>query len=168
MGSFIANGSAVQLELAYLVGLERFHEAGFQLGDPAQYLHPAGHPHILAPDFDNCPGCMPPVHGVVVLLCCQRGGRSKMAPALFQNSGPFAPTAPLEARSGPPQPQAAARQLRRREGLSEGAPRGGLETRRRRRRPPGFLAPLVFWTVVPLCAASLAMAFALIKARQQV
>ena len=47
-----------------------------------------------------------------------------MAPALFEDSAPFAPMASLEARSGPPQPQAAAQQLRRRRSLPEGASRG--------------------------------------------
>ena len=70
VGAFISNGGEVQLELAYLSGLDRFFDEGFALGDPAQYLHPAGHPHTRSPQFQSCPGCCPPVHGVVSLLSC--------------------------------------------------------------------------------------------------
>ena len=44
----------------------------------------------------------------------------KVAPALFEDSAPFAPMASLEARSGPQQPQAAAQQLGRQRSLMEG------------------------------------------------
>ena len=70
VGAFISNGGEVQLELAYLSGLDRFFDEGFALGDPAQYLHPADHPHTRVPQFQSCPGCCPPVHGVVSLLSC--------------------------------------------------------------------------------------------------
>ena len=70
MGAFISNGGEVQLELAYLSGLDRFFDEGFALGDPAQYLHPPDHPHTRVPQFHACPGCCPPVHGVVSLLSC--------------------------------------------------------------------------------------------------
>ena len=70
VGAFISNNGEVQLELAYLSGLDRFFDEGFVLGDPAQYLHPAGHPHTRSPQFQSCPGCCPPVHGVVSLLSC--------------------------------------------------------------------------------------------------
>ncbi|EOD35169.1 hypothetical protein EMIHUDRAFT_467435 [Emiliania huxleyi CCMP1516] len=37
---------------------------GFAFGDPAEYLHSEpNHPHLTNPDFQNCPGCNPPVHG---------------------------------------------------------------------------------------------------------
>ena len=107
----------VQLELAYLAGLDRFCDEvpllasfwvvppppltgvpsggvrpltvvhsgvppppslsvqGFELGDPAQHLHPPGHPHCRAPIFDgSCAGCCPPVHGVVTLLSFDLSG----------------------------------------------------------------------------------------------
>ena len=32
------------------------------------HLHPPGHPHHAAPQLYGCPGCCPPVHGLVVML----------------------------------------------------------------------------------------------------
>ena len=74
VGAFVSHGGEVQLELAYLAGLDRFCDEGFELGDPAQHLHPPSHPHCRAPVFDGCPGCCPPVHGVVTLLSFDLAG----------------------------------------------------------------------------------------------
>jgi len=68
VGTFISAGGEVDVELAFLAGLERFEEMGFALGDPAAFLHPPGHPHLHAPRFGRCDGCSPPVHGTVALL----------------------------------------------------------------------------------------------------
>ena len=63
-----------QVELAFWAGLEHFSSDGFRLGDPATYLHPPGHPHLLRPVFSPpCKGCLPPVHGLVQLLRCREG-----------------------------------------------------------------------------------------------
>ena len=73
VGSYVAAGSKVAIEEAYWAGIDRFREDGFALGDPAAFLHPPGHPHHLVPDFRGCTGCMPPVHGTVILLACVGG-----------------------------------------------------------------------------------------------
>ena len=59
-----------------------------------------------------------------------------MAPALFEGSAPFAPMASLEAWSGPPQPAAAAKQLRRRRRLLKASERG-FRTSRTTLNPSG-------------------------------
>ena len=69
VGAMLASGDKVQIELAFWAGLEHFSSDGFRLGDPADYLHPPGHPHTLHPVFSPpCKGCTPPVHGRVQLL----------------------------------------------------------------------------------------------------
>lgn len=75
VGAMISAGDTIQIELAFWAGLEHFTSDGFRLGDPAQYLHPPGHPHALRPVFSPpCKGCTPPVHGKVVLLRAAPGG----------------------------------------------------------------------------------------------
>mmetsp|Transcript_276 Transcript_276/g.920 ORF Transcript_276/g.920 Transcript_276/m.920 type:complete len:752 (-) Transcript_276:204-2459(-) len=64
-------GAPLRLPLAaaFKAACERFREGGFAFGDPAEYLHSEpNHPHLTNPDFQNCPGCNPPVHGAVLLL----------------------------------------------------------------------------------------------------
>ncbi len=59
---------------AFDAGCHSFLSAGFKFGDPLAYLHPPGHPHTLRPNFVDCEGCTPPVHGSVVLLYTDEGG----------------------------------------------------------------------------------------------
>ena len=46
---------------------------GFQCGDPSPYLHPPDHPHVLEPQFGQCEGCSPPVHGEPALVWSRDG-----------------------------------------------------------------------------------------------
>ena len=74
VGAYLAAGEDLQVEIGFWAGLERFSADGFKLGDPAAFLHGAGHPHVLRPVFSPpCPGCTPPVHGMVHLLRAHRG-----------------------------------------------------------------------------------------------
>ena len=62
VGAFLASGDEIQVELGFWAGLERFVADGFKLGDPADHLHPPGHPHAYQPQFSPpCPGCFPPL-----------------------------------------------------------------------------------------------------------
>jgi len=59
----------LSIDAAFVSGCLRLLEEGFRMGDPARYLHPPEHAHARRPDFSGkCFGCMPPVHGDVVLL----------------------------------------------------------------------------------------------------
>ena len=54
---------------AFEAGCYAFGAAGFRFGDPADYLHPPGHPHSFRPCLKgSCDGCTPPVHGSIVLI----------------------------------------------------------------------------------------------------
>ena len=54
---------------AFEEGCYAFLSAGFRFGDPKEFLHPPTHPHTFRADLSGeCYGCMPPVHGSVVLL----------------------------------------------------------------------------------------------------
>jgi len=58
----------VDIDAAFEQGLDAFKEAGFMLGDPTLYLHEDGHPHVADPQFGECEGCSPPVHGQPALV----------------------------------------------------------------------------------------------------
>ena len=82
-----ANGLELQCTLAaFDAGCHAFLSAGFKFGDPAAYLHPPSHPHNRRPNFLNCEGCTPPVHGSVVLMytnggkCIERRGSDVKSP----------------------------------------------------------------------------------------
>ena len=80
VGAFLSSGEELQVEVAFWAGLERFAFNGFLLGDPAEYLHPPAHPHTFRPVFSPpCPGCTPPVHGIVQLLRNNGGRVERMA-----------------------------------------------------------------------------------------
>ena len=54
---------------AFEAGCYAFLSRGFRFGDPRDYLHPPNHPHTFRADLSGeCHGCMPPVHGSVLLL----------------------------------------------------------------------------------------------------
>lgn len=63
------------IDEAFVAGCLNLLDEGFRLGDPQRYLHPPNHPHAAKPDFSGaCFGCLPPVHGDVVLLKRMDGG----------------------------------------------------------------------------------------------
>lgn len=68
MGTYLRVGSDIDLELAFRAGVEQFLEHDFKIGDPQDYLHPPGHPHNRSPNLQTCSGCVPPVHGEMLLL----------------------------------------------------------------------------------------------------
>lgn len=94
VGSYIIGGEEVQVTLAYWAGLSRMYAEGLRIGDPGLYLHPPGHAHLHAPDFQRCEGCCPPVHGVVILL----SNRDGQVHALMPDVNALAPSEPLEGR----------------------------------------------------------------------
>lgn len=55
---------------AFVAGCRAFETAGYNWGDPADYLHPPDHPHksTLPADYHSCEGCCPPVQGIALLL----------------------------------------------------------------------------------------------------
>lgn len=73
IGTCLRANAAIDIELAFRAGIERFQEDGFELGDPEMYLHGPGHPHQWAPQLHGCYGCIPPVHGQVLLLRVIKG-----------------------------------------------------------------------------------------------
>lgn len=73
VGSDLGARIDVDIEEAYNTGLDTFEVEGFKYGDPSEYLHAWDHPHIKAPQFHTCLGCMPPVHGQPVLLRFRHG-----------------------------------------------------------------------------------------------
>ena len=56
------------IEDAFKAGCDSFIQQGFRFGDPEEFLHPPGHPHNYRPDYAQCDGCTPPVHGECILL----------------------------------------------------------------------------------------------------
>ena len=46
--------TSVAVESAFRAGCAAFTKAGFRFGNPADYLHPHGHPHLWRPDFRRC------------------------------------------------------------------------------------------------------------------
>jgi hypothetical protein len=74
----------LSIEDAFVAGCLRLLDEGFRLGDPQAYLHPPSHPHAHKPDYSGaCFGCLPPVHGDVVLLKRLGGGN-----VMLRCSGP--------------------------------------------------------------------------------
>ena len=57
-----------KIEEAFKAGCDTFMKEGFRFGDPEEYFHPPGHPHLYRPEFNSCDGCTPPVHGECVLM----------------------------------------------------------------------------------------------------
>ena len=62
-------GTALRVvQEAFDAGCAEFLDAGFSFGDPFDYLHEPGHPHLKKPEFRTCQSCTPPVHGQVMML----------------------------------------------------------------------------------------------------
>ena len=73
----IASGAegSVSIATAYDAGRAAFLRAGYCEGNPNEYLHTPGHPHVVKriAEWRQCPGCNPPVHGQPVLVAKARG-----------------------------------------------------------------------------------------------
>ncbi|KAL3907652.1 MAG: hypothetical protein SGPRY_010096 [Prymnesium sp.] len=58
---------------AFYAGCKTFTDDGFSIGDPELFLHTRPHPHFDAPRLSTCQGCIPPVHGIPMLLKGENG-----------------------------------------------------------------------------------------------
>ena len=79
--------SAVALpmgETAFWAGCKTFAENGFRFGNPKDFLHRPGHPHMSKPEFISCPGCTPPVHGMPLLLRITGGALHEKRPPVWE------------------------------------------------------------------------------------
>lgn len=56
----------LDIDVAFKAGCASFIRQGFSFGDPEDYLHKHGHPHLYRPEFASCPHCTPPVHGKLI------------------------------------------------------------------------------------------------------
>ena len=65
--------ASMVIETAFTAGCESFIRQDFRFGDPEDFFHPPGHPHIYRPDYAGCTSCTPPVHGECLLLRCVDG-----------------------------------------------------------------------------------------------
>ena len=74
----LASGSGRSVSFAFSAGREAMLSAGFREGDPQDFQHCPSHEHMMPgwrrthPEWRQCSGCCPPVHGEVVLLTGSR------------------------------------------------------------------------------------------------
>eukprot|EP00966_Prymnesium_polylepis_P326733 7382635-Prymnesium_polylepis.1 len=54
-------------------GCDRFCAAAYKRGDPFDFLHPKGHPHLTGRHDKSRQGCNPPVHGNMVMGYLPKG-----------------------------------------------------------------------------------------------